>query len=1187
VASALPLDLCILHREGITVYAMLGEMYNVVAPCSISRMWTLPLGLLIERDCAVARDSAMNIPGEPEMPVLFSVLHPLDDLKPMSVATAASVFGDVEGGLSAAGTSEAGEAIVCDPSVAVVFASRDVPLLVTQNSSTGESSFWLLRKRRAPRGELNYERARRAPQRTAAASGAGDSTMDRSDLRAPPVAADVSSILGLSNTSANTSDFGTALFLDDDSIMSELVLERALSETQLCWQGGPRTSTLALVGDGGGCLLVCIVNVLQQRLRAYRLTDVPCDDDDDVQLRVELAFELAGVRACVPVWAVDSLLDSVPRDTPLPASSSTPTPGATAAQLLVLRADGDLMLLLGSTPLLTLPARALGDVSSLVAPGGARVSLHRGGGAGALRCTIVAAPRSTLSRRVLGALRYVLPLAALAPLLAAAATGRGVHGREICDDVGSASEEWSALTTALSRLLRGDDSVVPIATVHYVDAVADTVPEQQPDKPSDADWTFLLKYCAATPDARRSALPLPAAQAPSHVTVVRDRVLGQRVLSALHLVYEDLKLNVMTRPLLASLGDVLVGIASAIGWRAHTMHYARDGVTSALAAVVAANAADSDALSLAADESPPPSIVEWLEQRVRGDVPRFATLSALGAPGARSAAAHVSDPCHTTSLLVRLYDALAGASPAPVPSAGDDGARNTPPRAPLFLTPTSYPALRARKPSTPPRRASSTISDVRRSPFECTREAVTSAAHRVVELMADAGATSLWLDTLPLGVGLPLREMLCQCRHTPPASASSAAYALMGRADLALDTATETDSIVDRNDDDDDDDDAHEAALDGSHRRGAQSSADGALGGGGSLFSSSNVVGFGALSAVVANSLAGGATSSASGGAGTGASAAVAADAPTAANAPNGSSNSADEASDAQGSESLNAPGDLLRRLSELRFNTDRRVSEVTRLLRSTAPVTLRGVSVGVADHDAVATQQRVLRQYAQRTLALSVGRGAFTLETALPVPSEPIVRLPFALSGHVAGTRTSVALDVSALGAHHARWPNFHNGAAAGLRIARRVSSDASSPPWLIFSKPSSELTAAHAGTLLALGLHGHLSVLPLTKVYDYLSAGHEASSIALLLGLAASARGSMDVSVAKLLAVHIPALHPVSSTAVDVTPLLQTAAVMAAGLLYQVRRRVCALRCCAVCERECECVWWCRARAIDTFVR
>ena len=86
-----------------------------------------------------------------------------------------------------------------------------------------------------------------------------------------------------------------------------------------------------------------------------------------------------------------------------------------------------------------------------------------------------------------------------------------------------------------------------------------------------------------------------------------------------------------------------------------------------------------------------------------------------------------------------------------------------------------------------------------------------------------------------------------------------------------------------------------------------------------------------------------------------------------------------------------------------------------------------------------------------------------------------------------------------------------------------------------------------------MGLGLLGYLSDFPTITLCDYLSCSHETTSIALLLGLAASKRGTMDSFVAKMLSIHVHALLPSSTVEVGVTSLVQNAALVAVGLLYQ----------------------------------
>lgn len=65
--------------------------------------------------------------------------------------------------------------------------------------------------------------------------------------------------------------------------------------------------------------------------------------------------------------------------------------------------------------------------------------------------------------------------------------------------------------------------------------------------------------------------------------------------------------------------------------------------------------------------------------------------------------------------------------------------------------------------------------------------------------------------------------------------------------------------------------------------------------------------------------------------------------------------------------------------------------------------------------------------------------------------------------------------------------WPLFHNGVAAGLRIADFSQVDSS---WIIYNQPkNSELTNEYAGFLMALGLNRHLVKMHNLNKHDYLS--------------------------------------------------------------------------------------------------
>lgn len=67
------------------------------------------------------------------------------------------------------------------------------------------------------------------------------------------------------------------------------------------------------------------------------------------------------------------------------------------------------------------------------------------------------------------------------------------------------------------------------------------------------------------------------------------------------------------------------------------------------------------------------------------------------------------------------------------------------------------------------------------------------------------------------------------------------------------------------------------------------------------------------------------------------------------------------------------------------------------------------------------------------------------------------------------------------------------------------------------------------------------------------YLADEHDPTTVGLLLGTAASKRGSGDAVLSKMLFLHVPGRHPASFPEFEVSSLVQAAAVMGLGLLYQ----------------------------------
>eukprot|EP00878_Enallax_costatus_P032676 GHUV01035928.1.p3 GENE.GHUV01035928.1~~GHUV01035928.1.p3 ORF type:complete len:156 (+),score=45.50 GHUV01035928.1:244-711(+) len=153
------------------------------------------------------------------------------------------------------------------------------------------------------------------------------------------------------------------------------------------------------------------------------------------------------------------------------------------------------------------------------------------------------------------------------------------------------------------------------------------------------------------------------------------------------------------------------------------------------------------------------------------------------------------------------------------------------------------------------------------------------------------------------------------------------------------------------------------------------------------------------------------------------------------------------------------------------------------------------------------------------RTMAMPLGRGALTLGLSEPLPGEQLAVPLLCLSGVVAGPqgdtasgsgRILVSLDLQAAqaapgaAADVTAWCEFHNGVAAGLKVAPRCHSshpkqqqqpknglqESSSgsgtlaEAWLPHSKRTVP-NYGHAGVLLGLGLQGHLDRLSWTDLY------------------------------------------------------------------------------------------------------
>ncbi|KAL9226701.1 hypothetical protein vseg_002481 [Gypsophila vaccaria] len=364
---------------------------------------------------------------------------------------------------------------------------------------------------------------------------------------------------------------------------------------------------------------------------------------------------------------------------------------------------------------------------------------------------------------------------------------------------------------------------------------------------------------------------------------------------------------------------------------------------------------------------------------------------------------------------------------------------------------------------------------------------------KTVLAMVGEGFGLQQLDLLPIGVSLPLRHVIDKCRESPPTGWPAAAYVILGREDMALSSI------------------AHITKYE---ELGTQTN--------------EHVISMSAPYMLQLQPVT----------------------------IPSTISDTIEM--DAKKFEDVNSSDDstidgmehLFNSSTQLCYGSDLRLNEVRRLLCSARPVAINtSVSHTASDQD---VQQTQLWQFAQRTTALPFGRGAFTLATSCTLLTEALTVPKLVLAGRLpAQQNATVNLDPNVRNIQELRaWPEFHNAVAAGLRLTPFQGK--MSRTWIRYNRPE-EPNATHAGLLLALGLHGHLTVLSISDVFHYYSEGHESTTVGLMLGLAASYRGTMEPTVFKSFYVHLPARHPSSFPELEVPTLLQSAALMSVGLIFE----------------------------------
>lgn len=236
--------------------------------------------------------------------------------------------------------------------------------------------------------------------------------------------------------------------------------------------------------------------------------------------------------------------------------------------------------------------------------------------------------------------------------------------------------------------------------------------------------------------------------------------------------------------------------------------------------------------------------------------------------------------------------------------------------------------------------------------------------------------------------------------------------------------------------------------------------------------------------------------------------------------------------------------------VTKLVFDHDRRYYEITTILHQTKTqsATLRRTEE-TSEYDYVVQLRQLAAMVALRTLTLPMGRAALFFASRMPLLTERFPIPKFNFNTCIYPTMNNILLSKGTISDEVTDWGYFHNGVSSGLSIHK--SSKGITGSWIIYNKPP-ELNLQHAGFLLGLGLNGHLKRLEEWHIYNYLGPKHPLTSVGLLLGMAASMKGTSDNKLTKVLSIHAVALLPQGANDLNVPVIVQTAGLIGIGLLY-----------------------------------
>ncbi|XP_076442081.1 anaphase-promoting complex subunit 1-like [Babylonia areolata] len=1114
----------VIESNTLTFFMDDGGEYSTVLPFQVSQTWPIEDGLLFER-ALTPSELASSKKNSPNHTIVFSMFHPLDDVCPVITKTSG-------------GGGPPKVSYMTDSAQHILFTSQKPSLAFTYDTMVGLHSAWRIRRARTeecssvsanlentslmamqPMGmnqsssshssrflaNLSGPSSNLSPMRNLSDRLFSPNTFHRSSpvltqhtnsrSHSPGVASSEAALYRFHTPSPqvrspNTyfrspnSSLSASMLVNETCVdaptapQPEVCLEHLWTEPAPTIRDGPlgKASKVFLSSDLCGQQYLCFMVPYKQQLRCVRFEE----SNDLTQLIFGTVTVIPAKDAC-PVESLDLLLTldisgfiSVHTGTtkinhlhipllPLGSASmsllraTTPQGSPTCGEIFTssrppsamdARFDEEM------THISPVPLQCDGTPSHLegsMAEGGQDISFIQGLRDNVRNRFTVELLNGSLYRTslpsictspgislCLKALKHLLPKDTALQFL-----GRWYTQRNIPGGIGSQSE-WHVFQRCLLGLMGYDTSRLALTGKRELDRSMSPIMSAKRARPSDQgseeDWDYLLNsaHHGCVVEELEDCLglePCPAVLDPSAYSkpcsIDTAALLFPHcpaVLLALHLVYEELKLNILHEGEVESLAPLVYQIARDLRCMTYTDLYCRDFPHLFAMYDEISQISEGELSKMQYPQvfpSWPPVVMQWLTDSLKGRGP--------------SPFIYIPNVCCSTINVISLY-ALMLHKEVPTEQAIE--------RCLKKLAPSGHRA---------PTAELSLSRSFHASPVTA------NMAHRMLLTMTHLGMTHQDIDCLPVGVALPFRETILHCRCNPASDWSEQEYNLIGRQDLwrlvspTLQRPVKPVSPV-----------------------------------------------------------------------------------------------QAVPKSCSVGKEEEDGMEHMDREVLTLRWSEDLRVQEVTKMLQSARPVQVVVVQrPEVSDHDFIEEQERHLYSICIRTMALPLGRGMFTLCTYTPLTTEPLPIPKLCLTGRAPPRNTTVELSRIEVPPNMTSWPHFHNGVAAGLRISNFTPVESA---WIIYNRPkNNELTNEYAGFLMALGLNGHLPNLDTLNVHDYLSKGHEMTTIGILLGLSAAKRGTMDMATTKILSVHVPALLPPTSTELNIPHNVQVAAVLGVGLVYQ----------------------------------